>query len=113
MGDQRAVAPLKKLLPLNLNGVMATGGSGTGWSGRPDAVALAKLGDFSGIEILRASIRKGDPLGVVGSWGGTGDSVAIGLRRFIPDLLPMLDDRDATKRIGAAQAILLLLENGK
>lgn len=113
MGDPAAIEPLKKLLPQNLNGILAGGGSGTGWSGRPDAVALAKLGDFSGIEILRASISKGDRLDVVGSWGGTGDFVEIGLKRFIPDLLPMLDHREGSKRVLGAQAILLLFERGK
>jgi hypothetical protein len=113
MGDRSAIDPLKSLLPLNLNGILAGGGSGTGWSGRPDAVALAKLGDFSGIAVLRASISKGDPLGVVGSWGGTGDFVEIGLKRFIPELLPMFENRDESKRVQAAQALLLLLENGR
>src|SRR5258708_35323487 len=113
MGDRSAVEPLKRLLPLNLNGVLASRGSGSGWSGRPDAVALAKLGDFSGIEVLRASISKGDPLDVLGSCAGTGDFVEIGLKRFIPELLPMLENRDESKRVLAAQAILLLFERGK
>jgi len=113
IGDRSAIEPLKRLLPQNLNGVLAGGGSGTGWSGRPDAVALAKLGDFSGIAALRESISKGDPLDVVGSWGGTGDFVEIGLKRFIPELLPMFEHRDESKRVLAAQAILLLLESGR
>jgi HEAT repeat protein len=113
MGDRSAIEPLKRLLPMNLNGVSATGGSGTGWPGRPDAVALAKLGDFSGIAVLRASISKGDPLNVVGSWPGSGDFVAIGQKRFIPEILPMLDNREEEKRVLAAQAILLLLERGR
>jgi hypothetical protein len=113
MQDRLAIEALRRLLPLNLNGVLASGGSGTGWPGRPDAVALAKLGDFSGIEVLRASIRKGDPLEVVGSWGGTGDFVEIGLKRFIPELLPILEHRDESKRVLAAQSILLLFERGK
>jgi hypothetical protein len=113
MGDRRAVEPLKRLLSLNLNGVLEGGGSGTGWSGRPDAVALAKLSDFSGVAVLRASIRKGDPLDVVGSWEGRGDFVQIGLKRFIPELLPLLEHPDASKRVLAAQAILLLLEGGR
>jgi HEAT repeat protein len=113
MGDLAAIEPLKKLLPLNLNGVLGNGGSGTGWSGRPDVVALARLGDFSGIEILRASIRKGDRLDVAGSWGGAGDFVEIGLKRFIPDLLSMLDHYEESKRALAAQAILLLFERGR
>jgi hypothetical protein len=113
MGDRSAVEPLKWVLPLNLNGILGGGGSGSGWEGRPDAVALAKLGDFSGLAILRESIRRGDRLNVVGSWGSTGDFVAIGLRRLIPELLPMLDHHDESKRVQAAQAILLLLEGGK
>jgi HEAT repeat protein len=113
MGDRSAIGPLKRLLPLNLNGVLAGGGSGTGWPGRPDAVALAKLGDFSGIRVLRASIRAGDPLGVAGSWLGPGDFAAIGLKRFIPEQLPLLKDRDETKRVVAAKEILLLLERGR
>jgi HEAT repeat protein len=112
MGDRRAIEPLKRLLPLNLNGVRETGGSGSGWPGRPDAVALAKLGDFSGLAVLHASISKGDPLGVVDSWGGAGDFVEIGLKRFIPELLPMFENRHEGKRVNAAQAIILLLENG-
>jgi hypothetical protein len=86
---------------------MGGGGSGTGWSGRPDAVALAKLGDLSGIEVLRASIIKGDVLDVVD------DFVEIGLKQFIPELLSMLEHRDESKRVHAAQAILLLFERGK
>jgi HEAT repeat protein len=107
MRDRSAVEPLKRLLQLNLNGVVATGGSGFGWSGRPDVVALAKLGDFSGIDILRASIKKGDCLGAVG------DYVEIGLKRYVPDMLPLFEDGDESKRVEAAQAILLLLERGK
>ncbi len=113
MEDSSAVEPLKGLLPLNLNGVLATGGSGSGRCGRPDAVALARLSDFSGIAVLRASISKGDPLNVVGSWGVTGDFVEIGLKRFIPEILPMFENRDESKRVQAAQAILLLLESGR
>jgi len=113
MEDKSAMEPLKRLLPLNLNGILATGGSGTGWSGRPDVVALAKLGDFSGIAVLRESITKGDPLGAAGSWGGTGDFVEIGMKRFIPEVFPLLEDRDESKRVQAAQAILLLLESGR
>jgi HEAT repeat protein len=113
MGDRAAVEPLKRLLPLNLNGILGGGGSGCGWSGRPDVVALAKLGDFSGIDVLRAAIARGDRLGVVGDWCRTGDFVAVGLKRFIPDILPLLDHRDESKRVQAAQAILLLFERGK
>jgi HEAT repeat protein len=112
-GDRSAVEPLRRLLALNLNGVHASGGSGTGWPGRPDVVALARLGDYSGVEVLRASIARGDPLEVVGRWGGCGDFVAIGLKRFIPELLPLLNHRDEEKRVGAAQDILLLLERGR
>jgi len=111
-GDRSAVEPLRRLLELNLNGVLAGGGSGTGWAGRSDAVALARLGDFSGISILRASIARGDPLGVVEAWGG-GDFAAIGRRRFIPELLPLLGNRDEDKRVQAARDILLLLERGR
>lgn len=113
MGDHAAFGPLRRLLSVNLNGLLADGGSGTGWSGRPDTVALAKLGDFLGLDVLRGSIRKGDPLDVAGSWGGSGDYVEIGLKRFIPDLIPLLNHRDDDKRATAAQAILLLLERGK
>jgi hypothetical protein len=108
MGDRSAVEPLKRLLPLNLNGIAGNGGgSGVSWPGRPDAVALAKLGDESGLAVLRASIRDGDRLGV------TGDFVEIGLKRHIPELLPMLDHHRADERAGAARAILLLLEGGR
>ena len=48
MGDRSAIEPLKRLLPLNINGIFVSGGSGTGWPGRPDAVALAKLGEGAG-----------------------------------------------------------------
>jgi HEAT repeat protein len=113
MGDPSAVGPLCRLRAVNLNGILGGGGSGTGWPGRPDAVALARLGDFSGVAVLRESIRGGDRLDVVGSWGGTGDFVGIGLKRFIPELLPVLDSHDERKRVFAAQAILLLLERGR
>lgn len=113
MGDRSAIKALQSLLPQNLNGVLAGRGSGTGWPGRPDVVALAKLGDFSGIDVLRASIRKGDPLNVTGTWVSGGDFVEIGLKRFIPELLPLFEERDEGKRVQAAQAILILLERGK
>jgi hypothetical protein len=113
MNDRSAIEALKRLGKENLNGVSATGGSGTGWSGRPDVVALARLGDFSGIEILRKSIANGDRLGAAGSWCRTGDYVEIGLKRFIPDVIPLLDHHDASSRVHAAQAILRLLESGR
>ena len=109
MGDRSTVEALKQLLPLNLNGVSGGGGSGTGWSGLPAAVALARLGDFSGIPVLRESIRNGDPLGVIDS----GDFTLIGLKRFIAELIPLLNDRNADKRVQAAREILLLFEGGK
>ncbi len=105
-----AIEPLKRLLPLNLNRVLGGGGSGTG---RPEAFALARLGDLSGVEILRASIRKGDRLGVVGFWGDPGDFVAIGRKSLIRELLPALDHRAAGKRVLAAQVFLLLFESGR
>jgi HEAT repeat protein len=113
MGNRAAIEPLKGLLRCNLNGILATNGSGSGWPGRPDAVALAKLGDFSGIALLRDSIRSGDPLDVVSSRGGAGDFVAIGLKRFIPELLPLLENPNERKSMPAAQGILLLLESGR
>lgn len=116
MGDPSAIEPLRRLRAVNLNGTLGGGGSpygGTGWPGRPDAVPLARLGDFSGVEVLRQSVRDGDRLGVLGSWGGTGDFVAIGLKRFIPELLPVLDSPDPEKRIVAAEAIRILLERGR
>lgn len=113
MGDRTAIKPLKQLLTMNLNGVLAGGGSGIGMPGRPDAVALAKLGDFSGIDVLRASIIKGDPLEVIGNWGCTSDFVKIGLKRYIPEILPMLHHQDEGKRMLAALAIIILLERAK
>jgi len=109
MGDRTAIESLKRLLPLDINHFGCVG-----WSGRPDVVALAKLGDYSGISILQASINRGDPNHVVGSWRMIlGDFVQIGLMRFIPEILPLLNDRDEVNRIHAAQDILLLLESGK
>jgi hypothetical protein len=113
MKDRSAIEPLKRLGKENLNGILATGGSGTGWSGRPDVVALARFGDFSGIEILRKSITNGDRLGAAGSWCRSGDYVEIGLKRFIPDVIPLLDRHDASSRVYAAQTILRLLESGR
>jgi len=114
MEDRAAVPALKRLLSQNLNGILGVeGGSGSGWSGRPDAVALARLGDDSGIDLLRESIRKGDRLGVVGSWGNPGDFVAIGQKRFIPEIAPLLGHDDDDKRVLAARAILLLIEQGR
>jgi HEAT repeat protein len=113
MGDRSAIEPLKRLLSQNLNGVSGGGGGGwggTGWPGRPDVVALAKLGDFSGIDVLRKSIQNGDPLNVSSHHHGY---IAIGLKRFIPDLLPLFADWHQDKRIQAAEAILILMERGK
>jgi hypothetical protein len=113
MKDRSAIKPLKQLGKENLNGILGGGGSGTGWSGRPDVVALARVGDFSGIEILRKSIRDGDRLGAAGSWCRAGDYVEIGLKRFIPDVIPLLDHHDPSSRVYAAQTILRLLESGR
>ncbi|GEM_PF-6414030 len=51
---------------MNLNGALSTTEGGAGFPGRPDPVALARLGDDSGIAILAELIRDGDPLGAVG-----------------------------------------------
>ncbi len=111
LGDPAAIPDLKALLAENLNGVAVTGGSGASWGGRPDAAALARLGDLSGLEVLRQSIRKGDPMGVLGGWGGPGDCATIGLKRLIPDILPLLNS--PTKCLDAAGTILTLLDHGK
>lgn len=113
IGDVSAVAPLRRLLAENLNGVAEGGGSGTAWPGRPDAVALARLGDFSGVPVLRAAIARGDRIDVVPGRSSVGAFVQIGLRRFVPELLPLLDHRDAEKRAGAARDILVLLDRGR
>jgi HEAT repeat protein len=114
MEDRAAIPALKRLLRQNLNGILGTDdGSGSGWSGRPDVVALARLGDDSGIEVLRESVRKGDRLGVVGSWCNPGDFVAIGQKRLIPEIVPLLNHDDDEKRVHAARAILLLIERGR
>jgi HEAT repeat protein len=113
MKDRSAIEALERLGQENLNGILATGGSGTGWPGRPDVVALARMGDFSGIDILRKSIAAGDRLGAAGSWCRGGDYVEIGLKRFIPDVIPLLDHHEAGRRVYAAQTILRLLESGQ
>lgn len=113
MGEAAAVPPLRRLLAENLNGVLAGGGSGTGWPGRPDAVALARLGDFSGLPALRAAVAAGDPIDVVRGRSADGDFVAIGLRRLVPDLIPLLAHRDPGKRAAAARDILILLDRGR
>lgn len=111
IGDELAIEPLRRLLSLNLNGV--NGGGGTGWAGRPDAVALAKLGDLSGIPMLRSAIADGDRLDIAGgSWYG-GDFVAIGQKRFAAELLPLLDHHKEDKRACAARDILILLDQGR
>ncbi len=112
MGDRRAIPALKSLLGENLNGVLGGGGSGSGWAGRPDVVALARMGDFSGIELLRESIRHDDRLDVL-RWYRGSDYGEIGIRRFIPDLLPLLNSRKPDKRIEAAREILLLFQRGR
>lgn len=113
IGDGSAIEPLRRLLKANLNGVSATGGSGTGWGGRPEAVALARLGDFSGIPTLRAAIANGDHLDIAGSrWRG-GDFVDIGRKRFAAELLPLLTHHDREKRACTARDILILLDRGK
>ena len=73
----------------------------------------ARLGDFSGMEILRKSIANGDPLGTAGDFCRNGDYAEIGLKRFIPDVIPLLNHRDALRRISAAQTILRLIESGR
>jgi len=116
MGDPAAIDPLKKILEENLNGFLGLPevGTGTGWYGRPDVVALARLGNLSGIEVLLASLRRGDPLGVGGDRSRTGDLVEIGLKRYAKELVPSLavSGHDGTD-LGAARAILMLLDRGK
>lgn len=117
MGDRAAVELLKKLLSENLNGVrgMPKGSTGTGWYGRPDVVALARLGDFSGIEILSRSAQNGDPLGTAGTHGVTGDYQVIGIKRLARDLLPVLEQGESFDRndLFAARSILHLLDKGR
>jgi HEAT repeat protein len=111
MGDPRAIEPLANLQTVNLNGVSISGGSGTGWPGRPDIVARAKLGDYSGVPYLRESVHNYNRLDVVRTGGG--DYLEIGLKKFIPDIFPELGHHDTYRRMTAAQNILLLLERGK
>lgn len=116
MGDPAAIDPLKRVLKENLNGIlgMPAGPKGTGWYSRPDAVALARLGDFSGMEILFASIRNGDPLLAAGDRSMPGDLVEIGLKRFAPHLVPLLGDTGFERRsLYAARAIVTLLDRGR
>jgi hypothetical protein len=113
MGEAAAIPPLRRLLAENLNGVLAGGGSGAGWPGRPDAVALARLGDFSGVPALRAAVAAGDRLDVVRERSADGDFVVIGMRRFVPELLPLLAHRDPGKRAAAARDVLILLDRGR
>lgn len=113
VGDASAAAPLRRLLAENLNGVLATGGSGMGWSGRPDAVALARLGDEEGIRYLEKTIGAGDPFGVVGCWPVHSDIEDLGLRRFVPILVPLLNTGSKGNRIHAARAIVRLIDGGR
>lgn len=114
MGDRRAIEPLKKLLSENLNGFSVGKRIGAGYYGRPDIVALARLGDLSGMEQLLAWMQKGDPLGAAGDYGRSGDLVEIGLRRYARDLVPLLADTGhERKSLYAARAILTLLDRGK
>jgi HEAT repeat protein len=113
IGDTSAVEPLRRLLSGNLNGVAEGGGGGTAWAGRPDAVALARLGDFTGIPVLRAAVARGDRIDVVPGRSAVGDFVAIGRRPFAAELLPLLAHHDAQKRASAARDILVLLDGGR
>jgi len=105
--NKKAIPILKKVLTVNLNGVNQTGGSGCGWSGRPDVVALAKIGDFSGIEILKKSLANNDNLEILD------DFEQIGLKRYIPLIIPFLEEINIEKRIQAARVIINLLDEGK
>ncbi len=116
MGDPSAIEPLRKLRSENLNGFLGrgAGATGTGWYGRPDIVALAKLGEFSGMDVLLESARNGDPLGVAGDSGRDGDLLEIGLKRYAPALVPMLAlSGHEMKDLYAARAIVRLLDRGR
>jgi hypothetical protein len=116
MGDPAAIEPMKKILKENLNGFlgMPASSKGTGWYGRPDVVALAKLGDLSGMELLLASLRNGDPLGAAGDAGIPGDFVQIGLKFYARALVPLLAAAGhERKNLYAARAILTLLDHGR
>jgi hypothetical protein len=103
MGRAQAIEPIKTLLGFNLNGISATGGSGSGWSGRPDAVALAKLGDDSGIPVLVKAAKEDDRINVLP------DFEAIGRKELVPHLLPALSWEDEDKLVEAARVVINLL----
>jgi hypothetical protein len=113
MGDPSAVEPLKRLHPIDLGGgqISSQYGSFTRrLHGRPDVVASAKLGDFSGVEVFRRAIQDGNPIDVAGPEHGY---VAIGKKMFIPDLLPLLAHNDIDQRVHAVESILILMARGK
>ncbi len=112
VGDPAALPPLRALLKENLNGALNTGAGGMGWYGRPDARALARLGDREGIQYLEATIREGDPYGVVGRWPIHSEIEETGLKRFIPLVIPLLDSEEKNDRVHAARAIVYLLDHG-
>jgi len=113
MGDVRALEPLQALRSANLNGALADDQGGAGWPGRADIVALAKLGDDSGIPTLLEAIKGEDRLSVLGRWPWGGDFQEIGEKRYVRDLLPALPGERFEQRIHAASAILYLLEHAK
>ncbi len=114
LGKMRASAAVKPLRALLSEDLSRTGSPSHGlWPGRPDAVALARMGDEEGIRFLERTLSEGDAWKVVGRWPATGDIEAVGLRRLLSRMVPFLGAEELEKRVHAARAIVRLIDAGK
>ncbi len=113
MGDSSAIGPLRELAGENLNGILGTGGSGWGCAGRPDWVALVRLGDEEAAKRIERSLQAGDPYQLAGCWPVLSDVDSLGLKRFLPSLVPLLAEGSGGRRVPAARTIIRLIDHGR
>lgn len=113
LGERTAVEPLRRLLRENLNGSLpGVYGEGARYR-RPDAVALARLGQEEGYRYLEQSIQEGDPYWVLGIFPDESDVEELMDRRFLPLLVPLLASTRIGTRETAARTIIRLLDEGR
>ncbi len=113
MGEASAIPDLRLLLQERLDGGNPLGIHGTQLYGRPDAVALVRLGDPVGVGFIQEAIMGRDPYYVTGGWPATSDLEDLGMKSFLPLLVPRLRRRKDRDSVNAARTIVRLLDHGR